>query len=157
MAIRNIRKDDDPILRKQSREVTVFDSKLHQLLDDMADTMNSVSGVGIAGVQVGILRRVIVIDVGDGLIELVNPVITYQTKHQVTDAEGCLSFPKQWGAVPRPFKVTVKAQTRHGDMTTITGEELLARAICHEVDHLDGIIFKDKATRMIDPKEMEDK
>lgn len=151
MAIRNIRKWNDPILHKKSRDVTVFDRRLHQLLGDMAQTMRHANGAGLAGVQVGILRRVVVIDVGDGLLELVNPVIRTTSKETENASEGCLSFPGQWGMVSRPQKVTVDARDRFGKPITITGEGMLARALCHEIDHTNGIVFVDIATEMLDP------
>lgn len=143
MALRNIVKDGDPILRKKSREVTVFDKRLHSLLQDMAETLHMADGVGLAAVQVGMLRRVVVIDVGQGIIELVNPVILEASEEKVLDHEGCLSFPQQYGMVERPKRVKVQAQNRSGDLFTMEGEDLLARAFCHEIDHLDGIVFKD--------------
>ena len=152
MAIRNMVLEGDPMLRKTSREVTVFDEKLGTLLDDMAETMEQQMGVGLAGVQVGILRRVVVIDIGEGRIELINPTIIKTSGSQV-GSEGCLSFPGQYGIVERPDSVTVRAQNRHGEWFEMTGTALLARAFCHELDHLDGIVFKDHATRMLDPDE----
>lgn len=152
MAIRNMVLEGDPLLRKTSREVTVFDQKLGTLLDDMAETMTQQNGVGLAAVQVGILRRVVVIDIGDGRIELINPTIIKTAGSQI-GSEGCLSFPGQFGIVERPDSVTVRAQDRHGNWFEITGTALLARAFCHELDHLDGIVFKDHATRMLDPNE----
>lgn len=152
MAIRNMVLEGDPLLRKTSREVTAFGQKLGILLDDMAETMAQQNGVGLAGVQVGILRRVVVIDVGDGRIELINPTIIKTSGSQV-GSEGCLSFPGQFGIVERPDSVTVRAQDRHGNWFTMTGTALLARAFCHEIDHLDGIVFKDHATRMLEPNE----
>ena len=152
MAIRNIVKEGDDVLRKTSRQVESFDDKLAMLLDDMAQTMHNADGVGLAAPQVGILRRAVVIDIGEGVIELVNPVIVSAEGEQ-EGQEGCLSCPGEWGIVKRPNKVTVEAQDRHGKKIRVSGEELLARAMCHELDHLDGIIFKDVATRMIDPEE----
>lgn len=152
MAIRQMVFEGDELLRKTSREVTAFDQKLWTLLDDMAETMVKEKGVGLAGVQVGILRRVVVIDVGEGRIELINPVIIKSSGRQM-DSEGCLSFPGQYGMVERPNEVTVKAQDRNGKPFEITGTGLLARAFCHEIDHLDGIVFKDRATEMLDPEE----
>ena len=143
MAIRNIRVDDDPILRKKSREVTEFNDRLFELLDDMKETMNKADGVGLAAVQVGVLRRVIVIDVGDGLIELINPVIIEKNGSQVGN-EGCLSVPERYEEVERPMTVTVRAQDRHGNNIIVTGEGLKARAFCHEIDHLDGVLFIDR-------------
>ncbi len=142
MAIRNILKDEDPTLRKVCRPVTEFNERLWQLLDDMADTMHAAPGVGLAGPQVGILRRVVVMDVGDGVIEAINPEIV-KTEGEQSGEEGCLSFPGKWGIVKRPYKVKMKAQDRHGKWYYLTGEELLARCMCHEIDHLDGVVFLD--------------
>ena len=152
MAIRNMVYEGDPMLRKTSREVTVFDDKLGTLLDDMAETMAQQQGVGLAAVQVGILRRAIVIDIGEGRIELINPTIIKSSGSQV-GSEGCLSYPDQLGIVERPDNVTVRAQDRHGNWFEINGTALLARAFCHEIDHLDGIVFKDHATHMLQPGE----
>lgn len=143
MAIRNIVKEGDPILHKVCRSVLNFDEKLATVLDDMAETMYLAEGVGLAAPQVGILRRYCVVDIGDGLIELINPEII-ETAGKQTGDEGCLSFPGEYDEVERPFKVTVKAQDRDGKFFTVTGEGLLARAFCHEIDHLDGIVFKDR-------------
>ena len=143
MAIRNIVKEGDPVLRKTSRSVLQFDDRLAQLLDDMLDTMYDAEGVGLAGPQVGILKRVCVIDIGEGPIELVNPVIEKEEGEQF-EVEGCLSLPGQSGVTKRPMKVTVRAQNRKGESYTISGEGLLARAFCHEIDHLNGILYKDK-------------
>ena len=143
MATRNIVKDGDPILHKVCRSVLNFDERLAQTLDDMAETMYEADGVGLAASQVGILRRYCIVDVGDGLIELINPVIIEHSGTQTGD-EGCLSFPEQYAPVTRPMKVTVKAQDRYGKSFTVTGEGLKARAFCHEIDHLDGIVFKDR-------------
>jgi peptide deformylase len=143
MAIRIIRKDDDEILRKVSKKVDIIDDRIKTLLDDMRDTMYDANGVGLAAPQVGVLRRVVVVDIGEGLIELINPVIVYESGQQ-TDEEGCLSLPGKNGEVCRPQKVIVRAQDREGNTFEITGEGLLARAFCHEVDHLNGILFTDK-------------
>ena len=146
MAIRKIvEMNKDDILRKHARKVEKFDKRLGVLLDDMADTMYEADGVGLAAPQVGILRRVVVIDVGDdhGLIELVNPEII-ATEGEQAGSEGCLSVPGRRGYVVRPNKVTVRAQDRKGKKFEITGEGLLARALCHEIDHLDGVIYVDK-------------
>ena len=142
MALRNILKDDDPTLRKVCRPVTEFNERLWQLLDDMAETMYAANGVGLAGPQVGVLRRVFVMDVGNGLIEAINPEILSEKGSQVGQ-EGCLSFPGRWGDVQRPMKVKLKAQDRYGKWFIITGDELLARCICHENDHLNGVVFLD--------------
>jgi len=141
MAYRMIVKDID-ILRKRSRQVDRFDSRLHTLLDDMKETMYKSDGVGLAAVQGGILKRVVVIDCGDDLIELINPEIIATSESQVGQ-EGCLSFPGRYEYVERPRIVTVKAQDRNGNWFERTGEDLLARAFCHELDHLDGKVFLD--------------
>ncbi len=154
MALRNIVKTGDEVLLKPCRPVEKFDAKLGALLDDMAETMNAANGVGLAAPQVGILRRVVTIDVGEGLIELVNPVITKMSGKQ-EGQEGCLSFPGEWGIVERPMKVTVRAFDRHGDEFEMTGEGLLARAFCHEIDHLNGIVFTTRASHMLTPEELE--
>lgn len=153
MALRNIITGDDPILRKTSREVTKFDDRLHQLLDDMKETMDSVNGVGLAAVQVGALRRAIIINVDDenGHIELINPVVTERSEEIQCGQEGCLSFPGETRIVPRPMQATVEAFDRYGEPFTLTGEGLLARAICHETDHLEGQLFYDLAIE--DPEE----
>lgn len=150
MAIRNIVKDGDPILNKVCRSVVKFDDRLAQLLDDMAETMYDAPGVGLAAPQVGILKRLCVIDIGDGdLVELINPVILESSGEQI-DNEGCLSCPGVWGEVKRPMTVTVKAQDRDGNNFTLTAEGFKARAFCHEIDHLDGILFK---TKILPPKD----
>ncbi|SHJ04359.1 peptide deformylase [Lutispora thermophila] len=144
MAIRAIRKDSDEILRKVSKKVEKIDDRILTLLDDMAETMRAADGVGLAAPQVGILRRVVVIDIGEGLIELINPVIVYESGEQQRE-EGCLSIPGKSGIVKRPKKVIVRALNRKGETFEITGEDLLAVALCHEIDHLNGILFIDKA------------
>lgn len=143
MAIRNIVKIGDDVLKKVCRSQLTFDDKLAMILDDMAETMYKAEGVGLAAPQVGILRRYCVIDVGDGLIELINPVITSKSGSQ-TGSEGCLSVPDRYEEVTRPMKVTVRAQDRNGNNITVTGEGLKARALCHEIDHLDGILYIDR-------------
>ncbi len=155
MAIRNIVKDGDPILKKKCRPVEKFDKKLAILLDDMAETMHRANGVGLAAPQVGMLRRVVVIDVGEGVIELVNPKIVAYSGEQ-EGVEGCLSFPGEWGLAKRPNYVKVRAQDRNGDEFEIDGEQLLARAFCHEIDHLNGVVFKDVADRMLTAAEIEE-
>lgn len=140
MALRNIVKLGDPILNKTSRKVEKFDDKLAALIDDMLETMYSANGVGLAAVQVGILKRVVVIDIGEGPMEFVNPVITMKEGEQ-QESEGCLSLPGKYGVTSRPQKVQVKAQDRNGKWQVFTGEDLKARAFCHEIDHLDGILF----------------
>ena len=149
MAIREIREKGDEILYKKCKAVVKFDEKLHILLDDMYETMQSRDGVGLAAPQVGILKRAVVIDVGDGKIELINPEIVEESGEQ-TGSEGCLSVPGVFGEVTRPNVVTVKAQYRNGKWFKITGKELLARAFCHEIEHLDGKLFLDRVIRFID-------
>ena len=144
MAKRNILTvdKDNETLRKKSREVERIDERIITLLDDMAETMYEANGVGLAAPQVGILKRVVVIDVGDDLIELINPVITYKKGEQI-DAEGCLSVPGKSGTVARPEKVMVRALDRNGNEINIEGTGLLARALCHEIDHLSRTIYTD--------------
>ncbi len=155
MALRNILNESDPILRKKSRTVEHFDERLHQLLDDMADTLAEANGVGLAAPQVGVLRRVCIIDLGEGAIELINPEIV-STAGAVTDSEGCLSCPGEYGLVERPETVVVRAVDRRGDAIELEGSGLMARAICHETDHLDGRMFKDIVIRMLDAAELEE-
>ena len=146
MAIRKIREIGDPCLNKKCRDVENFDKKLHDLLDDMKDTMYKAEGVGLAAVQVGILRRVIVIDVGEGLMELINPeIIEYSGENK--DREGCLSVPGEFGLTIRPEHVKIKAQNRTGVWSRYEGTGLLARCFCHEIDHLDGILYTDKVIK----------
>lgn len=156
MAIRKIREIGDPCLKKQCREVEKFDTKLHTLLDDMQDTLILANGVGLAAPQVGILRRVVVIDLGeDGMLELINPVITH-TEGSVTDTEGCLSVPGKAGDVTRPQKATVRAFDRNGEEFEFTGEDLYARCICHECDHLNGVLYVEKAESVYDLNQYEE-
>ncbi len=147
MAKRNIVKLGDDVLRKVCRTQLTFDERLHQTLDDMAETMYEAEGVGLAAPQVGILRRYCVIDVGDGLIELVNPVID-ETKGEQEGDEGCLSLPGRYECVKRPMYVKVHAQDRNGNNIIVEGEGLKARALCHEIDHLDGVLFIDKSEKI---------
>ena len=153
MAIRNIVKDGDSILLKKCRPVEKFNEKLWVLLDDMAETMHAANGVGLAGPQVGLLRRVVVIDVGEGVIELINPKIVAYSGEQ-DGPEGCLSFPGKYGMVKRPNYVKVRAQDRNGKEFEIDGRELLARAFCHELDHLDGVVFTSRVSRMLGADEL---
>ena len=145
MAIRNIRFEKDEILKKKSREVEVIDDKIQTLIDDMIETMYKYNGVGLAAVQVGILKRVVVIDVedGEGVRVLINPKITKTKGEQEVD-EGCLSFPNQYAKVIRPKEVTVEALDRSGKKIIIKAKDLLAQAIAHELDHLEGITFVDQ-------------
>lgn len=140
MAIREVRTSGDEVLTKKCREIKEITSSTITLLEDMADTMYEYNGVGLAAPQVGILRRAVVIDIGDGLIELINPVIIEKEGSQ-TGAEGCLSVPGLTGTVTRPNYCKVEALDRNGNKITVEGEELMARALCHEIDHLDGILY----------------
>lgn len=156
MAIRRIVTKDDPVLHSQCRPVEKFDGKLHELLDDMAETLYKAQGIGLAAPQVGIRRRVVVIDVqeGDGLFELINPVIIKSSGKQ-RDVEGCLSCPDEWGYVVRPNKCTVRAQDRNGAFYELHWEGLSARCACHEIDHLDGKLFLELVDEFVDPAEEE--
>lgn len=155
MAILNILTSEDETLRKVCRPVDKITPRILTLLDDMKETMYRANGVGLAAPQVGVLRRIVVIDVGDGIIELINPEIVSAEGLQ-TDREGCLSVPDECGIVTRPNIVTVKALDRNGEPFEMRGEELLARAFCHEIDHLDGKLYTDIAERMLTPEEMEE-
>ena len=144
MALRELRTGNDPILRKKCRKVEGINDKTRQLLSDMAETMyHTGNGAGLAACQVGILRRLVVIDMGDGLIELVNPRIIGRSGVQEC-VEGCLSFPGKWGKTIRPMRVTVQAQNRNGEELLVTGEGDMAKCLCHELDHLDGIVLPDR-------------
>lgn len=155
MALRNILTEEDPTLRKVSRPVTKFDDRLHELLDDMAETLEDARGVGLAAPQVGILRRVVVVDVGEEILELINPEIISESGEQ-TGLEGCLSVPGKYGIVTRPNVVKVRAQDRFGEWYEAEGEELIARAFCHELDHLDGHLYVDKMERFLTQEELEE-
>ena len=154
MAIRKIVKRGNDALKKQCRPVDAFNKRLETLLGDLADTMYDAGGVGLAAPQVGILRRAVVVDVGDGLYELVNPVITERDGAQ-TDFEGCLSCPGVVGMETRPYRVTVQAQDRAGETFTVTAEGYLARAFCHELDHLDGRTIYESAERILTQEEFD--
>lgn len=145
MALRNILKieNDSDILRKKSRDVSTIDSRIITLLEDMKETMYDAQGVGLAAPQVGVLKKVVVIDIGDGLIEFINPIIVYQKGEQI-DEEGCLSIPGEKAYVKRPQKVIVRALNRDGETFELEAEGLLARACCHEIDHLSGVMYIDK-------------
>jgi len=150
MALRQIRLSDDELLRKKSRVVEVVDNKVRQLLDDMAETMyNTGNGGGLAAPQVGILKRLVVIDMGQGLIKLVNPKIISQEGNQEV-IEGCLSIPNTFGKLIRPSKVTIEALNENGKAIELTATGDLAKCFCHEIDHLDGILFTDLVTEYID-------
>ncbi len=152
MAIRQIRYVGDPILRKKSREVTEVSERIRTLIEDMIDTMYENKGVGLAAPQVGVLRRVVVIDIGDGPIKLINPEII-ETEGEYIDIEGCLSVPNRAGTVKRPERVKVKYLDETGEEKTIEGTGLLAKALCHEIDHLNGILFIDKIIEEIVPED----
>ncbi|AKN32460.1 peptide deformylase [Clostridium carboxidivorans P7] len=150
MALRQIRLFGDEILRKKSREVEVVDDKIRQILNDMAETMyNTENGGGLAGPQVGILKRLVVMDMGGGLIKLVNPKIIEQEGTQEV-IEGCLSSPNTWGKLKRPAKVKVQALNENGEEIILTGTGSLAKCFCHEIDHLEGILFTDLVTEYIE-------
>ena len=154
MALLTILTEKDPVLRKRSRPVTEINDRILTLLDDMAETMRHAEGVGLAAVQVGVLRRVVVIECEPGqLIELINPVIVETSGLQRT-REGCLSLPGKCGLTERPMKVTVEATNREGKHFCVTGTGLLAKAFCHEIDHLDGILYSDVAKKMLTPEEI---
>ena len=154
MALREILNFGDEALRKKCRPVTNFDERLGALLDDLAETLLASDGVGLAAPQIGILRRVAVVNVRDerGTIELVNPEIV-EAEGAQTGNEGCLSAPNEFSEVERPLKVTVRAFDRRGNEFTITGKELCARAFCHEIDHLDGILFIDHVKKVLPPRQ----
>lgn len=161
MALRNILTKEDPLLYKKSREVTKFDARLHQLLDDMRETLAGEAGVGLAAPQVGVLRRAVIVietNVPEGeeeyMIELVNPVIVERSGEQ-SGAEGCLSVPGEYGIVTRPMHVKVRAQDRNGNYFEVEGDGLTARCFCHEIDHLDGIVFTSLCERMLTQEELE--
>jgi len=156
MAIRSIYTEKDFSLFEESKEITNFDDSLEKLLCDLKDTLKNSGGIGIAAPQIGYLKRVAIIDLGDdtGTLELVNPEIIEKSGIQ-EDLEGCLSCPGQFGITRRPMNVTVAAQDRLGEKHIYKGSGLLARAFCHEIDHLDGIIFKDHVIRMLTEEEVE--
>jgi peptide deformylase len=155
MGIRKILTDKDPALHKVCKPVTTFDKKLHKLLDDMAETLEEANGVGLAAPQVGILRRVVIVDTGDGILELVNPTIIETSGEQV-GAEGCLSVPGKYGLVKRPNVAKVRAQDRNGDWYEAEGEELIARCFCHELDHLDGVVYTQVMDRFLSDEELDE-
>lgn len=155
MALRNILTDGNPTLKKVCRPVTAFDERLATLIDDMKETVVHANGVGLAAPQVGVLRRVVVVDLGDEIVELVNPRILEQEGEQ-DGLEGCLSVPERYGMVKRPMRVKLEAQDRHGDWYEYEGEELIARCFCHELEHLDGHLYTEKAYRMLTDEEYEE-
>ena len=155
MAIRNIVKEGDPILRKICRPVTEITPRIRQLAEDMEETLYEANGVGLAAPQVGILRRMVLVEVDDVLYCLINPEII-ESEGEQEDLEGCLSVPEVWGITHRPKKVTVRALDLNGEEITVTGEDLGARALCHEIDHLDGHLFTDCAVHILTPEEVEE-
>ena len=161
MALRNILTEENPALRKVCRPYTAFDERLHQLLDDMKETLSQANGVGLAAPQVGVLRRAVIVletnvpdDEEEYMIELINPVIV-ETAGEQTGAEGCLSIPNEFGVVQRPDYVKVRAQDRHGAWFEVEGRGLTARAFCHEIDHLDGHMFDELCDKLYTMEEVE--
>ena len=154
MGLRKILTDKDPALHKVCRPVEKFDWRLHKLLDDMRDTLIEANGVGLAAPQVGILRRVVLVDTGDEILELINPEML-ETSGEQTGVEGCLSVPGKYGIVTRPMIAKVRAQDRDGNWYEAEGEELIARCFCHELDHLDGIVYTEVMDRYLTEEELE--
>ena len=153
MALRNILTDKEPALHKVCKPVVNFDRKLHTLLDDMKETLLEANGVGLAAPQVGILRRVVIVDTGEEMLELINPEII-ETDGEQEGAEGCLSVPNRYGLVKRPYYAKVRAQDRNGQWFEAEGEELIGRCFCHELDHLDGILYTQVMERYLTDEEM---
>ena len=153
MALRRILNDKNPSLHKVCKPVVDFDEKLHKLLDDMNETLVDSGGVGLAAPQVGILRRVVLVDNGEQILELINPTML-ETDGEQEGPEGCLSVPGKYGLVKRPFYAKVRAQDRHGNWFETDGEELTARCFCHELDHLDGIIYTQVMERLLTDEEL---
>ena len=154
MGLRRILTDKESALHKVCKPVTAFDQKLHKLLDDMRETLIDSNGVGLAAPQVGILRRVVLVDVGDEILELVNPSLL-ETDGEQVGAEGCLSVPGKYGLVKRPNWAKVRAQDREGNWYEAEGEEIIARCFCHELDHLDGIVYTEVMERFLTDEELE--
>ena len=153
MGLRKILTDKDPALHKVCRPVEKFDGRLHRLLDDMAETLEQANGVGLAAPQVGILRRVVLVDTGEEILELINPTLLETSGEQI-GAEGCLSVPGKYGLVKRPNYAKVRAQDRYGNWYEAEGEELIARCFCHELDHLDGIVYTEVMERFLTEEEL---
>ena len=153
MALRTIRVQGDPVLEKVCKPVTEITPRISELIEDMLDTMYDANGVGLAAPQVGVLRRVVLVDNGEKVLELINPEII-ATEGEQTGTEGCLSLPDQCGIVTRPMVVTVRAQDRNGETFEYTGEGLTARCFCHELDHLDGILYPERASKMLTDEEL---
>ncbi len=154
MGMRKILTDQEPALHKVCKPVTVFDRKLHKLLDDMRETLLDANGVGLAAPQVGILRRVVIVDTGEEILELINPSLV-ETDGEQEGAEGCLSVPGRYGLVKRPYYAKVRAQDRNGEWFEAEAEELIARCFCHELDHLDGILYTQVMERFMTEEELE--
>ena len=155
MGLRKILTDKDPALHKVCKPVEKFDGKLHKLLDDMQETLAQANGVGLAAPQVGILRRVVIVDTGEEILELVNPELV-ATDGEQEGAEGCLSVPGRYGLVKRPYYAKVRAQDRFGQWFEAEGEELIGRCFCHELDHLDGILYTQVMDRFLTDEELEE-
>lgn len=155
MALRTIFTEKDPALHKVCRPVEKFDRRLAALLEDMKETLQDAGGVGLAAPQVGILRRIVVIDGGEEMLELINPELL-ETSGEQEGPEGCLSVPGEWGLVKRPYFAKVRAQDRHGEWFEVEGEELMARCFCHELEHLDGHLYREHVIRYLTPEEMEE-
>ena len=155
MAILNIVKEGDPTLRKVCRPVTEITPRILTLLDDMRETLAEANGAGLAAPQVGILRRIALVDLGEEVVELINPEIV-ETEGEQEEVEGCLSAPDVWGVTRRPERVKVKALNRKGEEYTVEGEGLNARCLCHEIDHLDGHLFTDNVLHILTPEEVEE-
>ena len=153
MGLRRIHTSDEPALHKVCKTVTSFDWRLRKLLDDMRDTLIDSNGVGLAAPQVGILKRVVLVDTGDEILELINPTLVETSGHQ-EGAEGCLSVPGKYGLVKRPYYAKVRAQDRDGNWYEAEGEELIARCLCHELDHLDGILYTQVMERFLTEEEL---
>ena len=154
MGLRKILDDKDPALHKVCRPVETFDRKLHKLLDDMAETLAEANGVGLAAPQIGILRRVVIVDTGEEILELINPELI-ETDGEQEGPEGCLSVPGRYGLVKRPYYAKVRAQDRNGNWFEAEGEELIGRCFCHELDHLDGILYTQVMERFLTEEELE--
>ena len=154
MGLRKILTDKEPSLHKVCRPVEKFDGRLHKLLDDMVETMKDAHGVGLAAPQVGILRRIVVVNTGEEVLELVNPTLL-ETDGEQIGAEGCLSVPGKYGLVKRPYYAKVRAQDRFGDWYEVEGEEIIARCFCHELDHLDGIVYTEVMERFLRDEELD--
>lgn len=154
MGLRKILTDKDPALHKVCRPVVNFDRRLHKLLDDMVETLAEANGVGLAAPQVGILRRVVIVDTGEEILELVNPTLL-ETSGEQEGPEGCLSVPGRYGLVKRPYYAKVRAQDRYGEWFEVEGEELVGRCFCHELDHLDGIVYTEVMERFLTDEELE--